>query len=480
MNKYLYKILESFSDTEWKRFEDFARSPFFVKGRNYSKILSLIRKNILNKEGYANLNLDFFNKHLAEHINKNTLNNRLSELNKLAMQFLNYLNTEKDKTSFYAGIYEEFYGRKLFSNMQYLNTQVFPGLQPESVFDYPAYLRILKSKGFYLRNVNDMDRYREQFRNYSNYFTVHALFFIISTAFDQIGFGGYKFTEMHQRFVKVYKSLNFEALIPEIENDSLYRDAILMYYIMNTLENDLDANLYTKAYEYFADNYASFSNIMKEDFYLKLQSLCVHGISKGNESYYEYYLDIVKHKQKHNYPIITEHNQKAFSEFHDIVNLALQCDELDWAEKFINENVPKLNENFREVDRINSLTGLYIKRKDYLKALSISKELKSTENRFYTLEMHTHRIVINYELGLHEEAEKSLNNMNKFIKNNSRIHPPLFERFEIFAKNAGRLMNLRFKPQRKAEEFYKYISTLDISYPKNQWLIDKAEKLMVQ
>ncbi len=478
MNKNLLKILQSFSKEEWKRFEDFLKSPFFVKGRNYSGLISLIRKNIGNEKADEVLTHDYFNRHLKEPISKTSFKSRLSELNNLALKFLHYINAVNDKSAYIAGIFDELDRRNLYSNIHFLNTQSGFKLKPGSLYDYPSYMKVLKAVGSYNIDVNNMDKYHDYFNEYNNHFVAYALFSLITTAYSYNGYEGTKIEENKEWFMKVYSSINFDELVQGVKGNPVYVEVILMHYIVKAMLNWQDESLFLTAFEYFASNYKSFPEIMKELFYLHLQSLCVHGVSNGIEKYYEYYLDTIKHKKANNYPVITNLNRERCSEFHDIVSAALKCGEIEWTEKFIKDYLPLVNPESRELDRVSSLTALNVKRKNFLAARKIMKEFANTDNKFYGLEIRMYGVVVNYELGLDDELEKELHNMRRFIKNHHKLAPPLFDSMNLFVKNAGRLASLKNKPRRKAEEFFNYIKSERVLFPKKDWILEKTEKLL--
>jgi hypothetical protein len=88
MNKNLYNLLGSFSAKEWEKFEDFVSNRYFAKSRDYTEMMSVLRKYILKSKKTDALTEECFFVEMKEKISKHTLTNRLSEINKLAEKFL--------------------------------------------------------------------------------------------------------------------------------------------------------------------------------------------------------------------------------------------------------------------------------------------------------------------------------------------------------------------------------------------------------
>jgi hypothetical protein len=85
----LIRLLKTFSKDEWKEFEKFADSPYFNKGRNYTRLVKYFKGKILN-EKFVNPEPEkiYAKLYPGKSFNKNVINTILSGFTKLAEEFL--------------------------------------------------------------------------------------------------------------------------------------------------------------------------------------------------------------------------------------------------------------------------------------------------------------------------------------------------------------------------------------------------------
>ncbi len=475
MNKNLNRLLESFSDEDWNRFRDFLQSPFFVKGRNYMGFYDLLKENIKGKDDYSQLTSDFIIDHLGENLSTSTLNNRLSELYKLALEFLFQIRTEKDEIGFFATIFEELTERKRFANTNYLYSLVKNKLIPPDSKDYPSYLKMLKSISDYYRSTNDFDNCFRIYNEYNSYFTAYSLEMIMNYTHNYKSINHTVLNDAKEKFNKVFSSIDFKTIIGEFGNDPLYIPVILMFYITQALANDEDESIYLKAFNYLIDNYEALSPDTRLDFNLKMQSHCVRRIMKGDNKFYEHYLDIVKNKLRHKELSFLKLNQYPFTDFHDIVKIALYAGEIDWAEDFVKEYSPMLNPLTRNTDRLSALTSVSIAQKDFTTALRYINEFNKSDNKFHNLEFYVSKIIVLYELNREEEMEQTVNNLYHYVRKHGELENEL-NKIDLFIKNVNKLKNIKTKTLRKIEDYLQYLENPETNFLHKKWVTEKVKE----
>lgn len=474
MNKNLNRLLASFSDSEWDRFRDFLQSPFFVKGRNYMGFYNILRENIKGKEDYSKLTPEFIINHFGEKLNATTLNNRLSELYKLALEFLFQLRAEKDEIGIFALTFEELTDRKLYANTNYLYSLVKNKVKPPGSKDYPSYIRILKAIADYHRSINDFEQCFKLYNEHNTYFTAYSLEMILEFTIDYKSIKHPVIIEAKERFGKIFQSINFRTLIDEFKDEPLFVPVVLIYYITEALLNEDDEKLYLKAFNYLRRNYEVLTSDTRMDFNLKLQSYCVMKIMKGYDKFYEYYLDIVKNKLSYAEYSFLGLNQYPFSDFHDIVKVALSIDETEWADKFIRECSPMLNPLTAETDKLSALISLAIKKKDFSGALELIRGFNNSNNKFHNIEFYIHRIIIYYELDKEKELEQSVNNLYNYVRKHSELSNEL-NKIDLFIRNVNRLKNIKTKTRRKVEEYILFLENPETRFLNKKWVLEKVK-----
>lgn len=379
MNKGLLRLLSGFSENDWLMFRKFLDSPFFVNARNYKKIFEIIRNN---RKDFSKITADYINNQLGESLNKSTLNTRFSELYKLAIKYLYYADAEKDTKTYYNGLLQSMSEKKLYKNALSIYSQVKDILIPKTLYDYNDYMKLLLSIGGINIAVNDLDRFYGYFEEYLNYSTVFALYTMLISTFSSVSLDHKAMAEKRDKYLKIFKLVNYEEIKKHFGNDPLFKPIIQIYYTLNAYIDDKDEANYEKAFNYFKENFESYSESWKGEIYLNLQSICVFIVQQGDRRYYTHYFNIIKHKIRNNQPVITEHNHYGFSEFHDIVNVAIVCKEYKWAESFINEYSLKLNPETRDMEIKNALASLYIFMKDYIKLTGLHRNINEQQINF--------------------------------------------------------------------------------------------------
>ncbi len=475
MNKKFLGLLEGFSENDWHMFGRFLESPFFVNARNYKKLFNVIKGN---RNDFSKLTPAYINKLLDEDVHISTLNTRFSELYKLALKYLYHADAEKYPLEYHTVLFKSMTERNLFSNAVSVYTQSEDMLKPKSIYDYTNYINLVYAAGNASRKLNKIDNFFRQFAKYRDYSTVFSLYSIISNAYDSYTLDHEAIKQDRDKYIALYKLLNMKEIVNLFGHDPLYIPVIQLHLIVQAFLEGTDDTNYKKAFKYFDENFKKFNEDQISETYLRFQSICVLRVQGGNKGYYFHYFNIIKHKIKNNIPVITENIHYGFSEFHDVVNVALVCGEYEWTEKFVNDFADKLHPEIREGAVICALAGLYTEKKDFRKVYDLLSGYKKSRNKFVDSEIFIFKAVACFELLNFDEFERLLANLARLSEKHSALNPYFFERVNLFTLYSGKLAKQFNKPKKKIHEFIFELEKQNEYFHQKNWIKRKAEEIL--
>lgn len=128
--------------------------------------------------------------------------------------------------------------------------------------------------------------------------------------------------------------------------------------------------------------------------------------------------------------------------FKNILLSAISLNKLNWAEKFTNEYIEKVQPEFRESMLFYSIALLHFEKKEFQKSL---ENLAKVKYEYFTLKMDVKSwmLKIYYELGYYEPAFSLMDSFKHFLLNNKSLSEHFKERNLNFLKCAGDLIKLK-------------------------------------
>lgn len=404
-----------------------------------------------------------------------TLNNRLSELYRLTLKFLHVIETEKDDIKYHSNILNQLNSRKLFPNSHSAYMLSVSKVSPYDLRHAPSYLEYLRSVSDYYRGVNNFEECLKFYNTYNNYFTSYAMITIMNYSFDYMTINHPALDESRNKFLEVCKSIDFESVLKAWGNDVLYKPVAAVYYLVEAFRDSGDEGKYLKAYGYFCDSFEEFPDIMKEDLYLKFQSFCTMMLMKENKKYFNHYLNIIKHKIEKGRKPFTGLNQFPFSEYHDIVVVALQSGEYDWAERFIKDYSYLLDPEIRKHETLIALAALNIKKQDYLAVRDHIEKFGKSKNIYYNFEIYMYKVIVNYELNLSDKLKNSIENLQYYLRKHRKSDHLNFDKVCKFSHYAAQLSEIGTKSYVKVKDLLLSLKNDKHSFPHKKWVLQKVE-----
>ena len=222
---------------------------------------------------------------------------------------------------------------------------------------------------------------------------------------------------------------------------------------------------------------ALFIHSQKYILYAMLGSYCaMKSLSENNERFLREGFDInartvelgiYKYSSKEDFQI---------NSFRNIVLAALDVNELDWLEDFIEKYYAELNTEHRDNMRLFSLAHLYSVKKDYEKAL---EHLSQVKFNFFLFKMDARYLQfrIYYEMNYDEQGFSTLSAITQYLTSTKDLSPTFTKRGKMFVKFAREL--LKRKSERNFEDLplFKRQVTEAKDVNSRSWILEKIGEM---
>ncbi|MCX6157277.1 MAG: hypothetical protein NTY74_04770 [Ignavibacteriae bacterium] len=479
MNKNLFNLLSKFSKNEWNEFGDFLSSPYFVKGRDYSELYDFLKK-YFQKPGYApEISNDAVLKKIKNTLSNQTLENRFSELNKLAEKFLTLKNLESNQINYFSLLYEELSKRDLFVNFHTSFLGNKDKLIPVSSADFIPYSKIIQAEGFYQRYKMDFQGTYNQFCRQADCLTAFSLdrLLYFATEFYFADMYGTKYEA--KRTKKVLSNIDFDSFFKLVTpaDSEFYRSVLLRYHVYNSIVNPDNHGLIDVAEEYFENTKTGISLDVKIDYFQKMQANFVHHINKGEQGFLNKLFDLMNARLDDGETINFGLLDYPSSEFRDIVVIGLRVEEFDWVENFIGKYSALLPEAFMEEEKTLAHLKLYFAKKDFLRVLLIIRKQKPSKKHVHNIDVYKYKLMTNYELNYSDDLKLTIDNLNYYLKKEGIVEIQKKGTL-IFIQFLIRLMKLKSGTSDETpDSFVSSLTKETEPLPEKRWFLEKAAEL---
>lgn len=474
----LFEQLRIFSPKEFKEFGDFVKSAFFNKNENVINLYNHIKRYYPDLDNPA-LEKQRAYKELtgSDKYNDGYMRTIIFNLSKLAEDFLALavkIDIEQEilllNTYFHRGS-DKLFEKKMKQVSDYLAKEK----NKDQYHFYCMYrMQSLKmsynSKNRAFLNVKDFHEADEikTLDSLLNFYLLSALpefrFFYNQANVVNIDFE-FSFLE---DIINFLKRSGFHKRVPEL---NLHFNALLL------------------AKENKEENYFNLKEIVMsglENFPFGVQYNVV-GIL-ANKAVTEYYRGKDKFLKErfdiHNF-IIEKGLYKKFEDgffddmlFKNCVIVGLQLNEIEWTEKFINDNIDKLSLEDKENAYNLNTARLFFYKNDYEESLKRLAEIKTIKHVHYKTEIKILTLMIYTEQNKNNEAMTVIDNYKHFLSNDALLPQVRKERSYNFLKFTADL--IRAKENNSSALLHELefdIKNNPNTYEK-EWLLQKTEKFL--
>lgn len=488
----LINLLKSFTDKELMWFGKFLNSPYFNSRKRIIDLFKVLKSYYPDFNAKSLTKENIYKRIYGNSVyNDSTFRNLMSDLLKLALMFLKMEGIEKNEVqaSFY--LTAELIKRGNYSLFRNIMTQSNRIIENEHKVDSDYFFnkyRILTDT-FYInlltRKVLKKEHVVIESEKIINGIICILSYFIVESIKHYDNLLNYSRTynikkniDIVSHFLEIF---DFEKLITYIrENSSQSNPVVEIYYnLLKAFANYEDEKYYTEYKKSVIsntdllgvnDNYFLFIRLMDYNVVKKTSGMNT-GINVESELF-EIYDVFIKREL---YKTDTNH-YLSFDIYRNVLLNCISLKELDYMEKFIEDNSKKLLPNHVQSIENYSYAMLYFEKKLYNKALSCINKIKF-DQFVYKLDMKNLQLKINYELGHFESAISIIDTYKHFLKNNTLLSENRRVMHSHFLNFTNQLIHFRIGSQKTSLNFIEDKIEKSKTIFDKVWLQDKIKEL---
>lgn len=433
----LLSILKSFNWEELRNFRKFAASAHVNKGRNYGKVIAQIYRCYPDFDSDSFTFENVFGKlNDKKKLNVQVIKNRLSELGKIAEEFLVHTYLAKNDADKTLILLHELKERNLLESGNRYTAKAKKAILKQSKFSFENLLRVYR-----------LERDLEEIYNKRNDQEEHKKFFLASIDSFLLlflcGIFDYKtelidLSKVHAfgdelRFFELVSNNLLGMDLHSISQSSANKrfNIVYMYLLEYKLLSDPpDENSYFILKQLFFENYDSLELEEQRSFYAVLILFCRRKYNEGDSSFgkdrYNFnlkYMELLRHTGYRSEFISLSH-------FRETLLSGIIVKEFTSAESFIHEYVPRLAPEYRDEMYNYSMFYLNFRRGDLEQAAYYLAKYKP-DSPLLKLERWHLQIMLDFEM---KEYERTLSDI-KALQRSLKHLKGLSKRFITMGKN---------------------------------------------
>jgi hypothetical protein len=473
-----FELLSSFSKEEFKRFIEFANSPFF----NKRKDLSILTESLYEKFPKVSMSDEeiYLKVYGTGKFNRQVTRNLLSRLGELLEKFLTQLGIEKEKTFSNVSLANEL-GKR--GKAQRANKVISMGIDELEKETYSV--EYLKKYYEYLETVEAVapgtESYRVKLENSVKRGECAVNYFLLSLlriANDYAVFKHvHRFEDKTEIFNGFMEYFDFERYIENMRQNGsqYYAITAIFYYGLLCKYNDPESEYREKLKELvFAnldklkikDQYTCWimlfaSYIFTNTVQKKPVNKELHGINK---------VFVGKNlipKDDSGYVIA--------SNYHNIAYQAIISKDFEWALNFLNEYKEKIEPSNRENMYCVLMAACLFGKGEFEECINFLSKAK-VDNVMTKLIIRTNYIKCYYELGYFDEAESAIDAMRMFMYQNKELTPQVKRSIPDFIKYSRLLVKAKAGDLKIPEGVYLKAQKTP-GFNSRSWVLEKMKEL---
>ena len=481
INIKIFKILKTFSQTDWVKLISYIKSSDIILGRKYLPLVLELKKYESRFLELENLPVsEIFLKAYGKSFIPHTIFNRQGELLKLLKNFLKKSAYEKNKLNRMLFYFDELLSRNLtdlfYNEYEVKKNEIENCYYNENSFKILSEILEKKSDYFLLKgeSSNSINTYYES----SDVLFAGILSSLYKTGqeFEILKRNNLSKNNLMRNFLDSFDS---DKIFGELEkqNNPVFTIPLIQYFIFKSIQNPDSKKYISKAKKIFFANEEHFSEKFKLHIYGKIMSFYYLKINRGEESNFKDLFALFKRKLKQN--LVSDFSESYFfynNVFREYVITGLKVKQYKWVEMIINKYSPLLPEDIRDGEYTLAMVRLYFAQNEYNKIVNLLDNSK-IKNKLIYMNSIPYRIICRFELGKYEECYHEIDNARHFMNNNKeKILRGEALSLKKFINGFSLLLNYYMNPYNKDVNSICYeFEKLGIA--KEEWIYLKFKKL---
>ncbi|MCE1164325.1 MAG: hypothetical protein LWX07_02860 [Bacteroidetes bacterium] len=482
INKLLFSVCSTFSETDWDDFKIFVGSRDSVSPRKYLPFVSVLSEYKSDFNGVKNIPAEtlFFAAYKKNYSGQTVLN-RQTELLALTKEYLEnsaYRKNIQVRKNLYA---QELLSRNLLDLfLKEKRSGDGYGDFTYSEDDYDFAQQSILFYGAYHQMRKQIPESQEKYFQHSRFLMADLLCKLYRTGQElQIQ----KYFSLNHGFNPVLEfigSLRQEEFFEnkDIRKDDLFTVPLLRYYLFMAFRHPDNQRYITKALKKFFSKENNFSEYFRTEMYRMFMTYYIVKVNNGESRYYGDLYRLYDRKLKNNLVSDLQRCSYPASVFREYIIAGLKVKKYKWTENIIIKYAPLLPETVR-ADEVNlAAIRLGFAKRAFEKVIGLVQEHKSRNNTHH-LDSMRYKLASLYELGEFEEAYYEIDRAKHFLKYNKNSLPEIQVTYQKkFIDRVLKLLNYHANPYNKDPEMILHSIENDKDrYTMRDWVTEKARAL---
>jgi hypothetical protein len=212
----------------------------------------------------------------------------------------------------------------------------------------------------------------------------------------------------------------------------------------------------------------------QREIYATAISYCINKVNKNVSEFQKENFEV--YREALNSDVLFLQNQLSATTFRNIVHIALRVNEFTWAENFIHDYAPYVDEKYRNNAVEFSLARLEFYRRNFDKVLQHLHRV-SYDDVWYNLNVKSIMILAYYELDEFDALESLLQAFRMYIKREKSLSADRKNHYLNLIKFTTALMKMSVRDQDKLKKLRDEITAAKgvVSKP---WLLEKVDEMI--
>lgn len=483
-NHNLIRLLRSLADDEWPDYEKFVASAYFSDGRNYIPLLNTIKKHrpdfISPEFTKEKIHAKLYGK---GKYSESAINSMLSRLYRISEDFLVQKEFENDESFFreclrLRALHLRGLHSKAGKHLEELSEAAGLLKFEENIFLHRKRFRRETARFIYAMNKRSeipaalMEVLRESV--YSFLVEVFANDFSIHT---QKNFWNSDYSQSYVS--QLLNCIDYDRILELVrENDSVNYAFLNICRTMALTMNDFDNDShYTELRKLIFDNFSTFADPFRKTSLNILALICSAKFVRGRKEFKKEAFEIRKKIVDEGLFSMSTSRYILLSEFRSTLLEAFNEKEYEWAAKFAEQYLQRLQPEFREDVRHYCDAMFAFSRNDFDTAVSSAGKVNINQ-LIFKLDMKNLIAKVYYETGSYESLISHLSSYSQFIKNSASAGRELLQRHRNFVSSLKRLLGIVLKDKDEAMLVILREEIASANVSAKYWLLPKIDEIL--
>ncbi len=473
-------ILKTFSKEEMKSFKDFVNSPFFNSNKSVIRLFEILRKS------YPGFNSALIRKESVyrkifpgKSYNDIVMRILISDLMKLAEEFLSYLRYAKNPLDGKKYLLEELKERKLDRLHNRHFTIAEDIMNNSGITNHFYFLELYNIENHLIDFMISRDKQSQTAGNVlkqGEYLLFFSLIGILNIAHELLTQQDVLNIKFDKNAIDMYlEHFNLDGFMEYLRksNHKYYSVAAIYYYMYKAYRETGKEEYYFQLRKLIEENINLFGREERFNLLVILESICVNMLAAGKEGFYKNLMGIYEMMIRENLLAPNENDYIQTNLFRNIFYTAVILKRYEWAEDFIGRFSSKIHPEQKDSMFYYSRAMIYFEKKQFNRSL---ENISRVGQRFFPFKFDAKVLMLKiyYELEDFEPAISLIDSFSHFLSNNKSVYITDKERFGSFLKFFRILIRLK----NGSKDFHGALIRREIEKNANviskKWLLEKA------